>query len=172
MKNKSMLFDLTRASVIGLLAILPSLTTYAATSATINATVTVQNISVSVSDGTVTYGTLATSTTQDTTSSGLNDSQTATNNGNVGADLNIRGQNTTNWTLAGTVGEDQYKHEYCTSDCDSSPVWSALTTNNQTLSSGLAASGTSDFDLKLSTPTTSSSYTQQSVDVVVQASAI
>jgi hypothetical protein len=143
----------------------------AASSATVAATVTVQNVSVSVADGTVAYGTLAVNTAKDTTSTGTDDSQTATNDGNVTADLNIRGQNTVAWTLAGSAGSNQYKHEFCITTCDSSPSWTALTTSNQTLKATTATSGTQTFDLKITTPTSSSSYTQQSVDVIVQASA-
>lgn len=141
----------------------------AASTATVNATVTVQNVSVAVSDGTVTYGTIGTSSNADTTSNGINDSQTAQNDGNVTEDFNIRGQDTANWTLAGSVGSNQYKHDFCTSTCDSSPTWTALTTNYQTLSSDVSASGTQVFDLRLNTPSSSSSFSQQSANVTVQA---
>ncbi len=104
---------------LGLIA--PVLPTSAATTATVTATVTVQNISVSVSDGSVAYGILSTSSTNDTTSGNLDDSQSATNDGNVSVDFNIRGQDTADWTLASSVGADQYKHDFCTTDCDSSP---------------------------------------------------
>lgn len=142
---------------------------WGAETATVSATVTVQNISVSVSDGTVTYGTLGLSATQDTTASGIDDSQTATNDGNVSEDLNIQGQNSTAWTLASTAGSDQYFHKFCTSDCDGTPTWTALTTSYQTLASGVASSGSQVFDLQIGTPSTSTSYTEQSVDVTVQA---
>jgi hypothetical protein len=141
----------------------------AGSTANVTATVTVQNISVSVSDGTITYGTLGLSDTEDTTTAGINDSQTATNDGNITEDLNIKGQNSTAWTLSGSVGANQYKHEFCTTTCDATPVWTALTTSYQTVGSGIAAAGTRVFDLKLSTPSTTASYTQQSVDVIVQA---
>lgn len=154
-----------------LLIILPLFVskTKAADTATVTATVTAQNISVTVSDGTVTYGTLALSATADTTSSGINDSQTAQNNGNILEDLNIKGQNSGSWTLAGTVGADTYFHKWCVSDCDGTPTWNALTTNYQTLASDIASSGTQVFDLQIGTPSSSSSYTSQSVDVTVQA---
>jgi hypothetical protein len=144
---------------------------YSATTATVTATVTVQNISVSVADGIVSYGTLSTSDTQDTTSSGLNDSQTATNNGNIDEDFSIKGQDSSNWTLATSIGSEQYAHKFCTSSCDSSPVWTALTTTNQSLATSVATSGTQEFDLQILTPSSTANYTQQSVDVVVTASA-
>lgn len=145
-------------------------TSRAATTATVTATVTVQNISVTVSDGTVAYGTLSLNTSAGTNGSDL---QTATNNGNVSEALNIKGQNTAAWTLASSAGADQYIHRFCTATCNSAPTnYTALTTNYQTLSSSVAASGTQTFDLYLTTPTSSSSFTQQSVDVIVQATSL
>jgi hypothetical protein len=141
-----------------------------AESATVAATVTAQNISVTVSDGSITYGTLAANTTKSTISTDLNDTQTATNNGNVTATFNIRGQNSANWTLAGTAGVDTYVHQFCTATCGTPPTnFTALTTSNQTLASNVAASGTQTFELRINTPTSSSVTTQQSVDVTVQA---
>ena len=140
----------------------------AQTTGAVTATVTAQNVAVSVSDGTVTYGTISLGETASTSSDGLDDSQTATNDGNVTSDLNIMGQNSANWTLAATVGSDNYVHEFCTSNCDSTPTWTALTTSYQTLATGIAASGNQAFDLKIIVPSTSSNYTQQSVDVTVQ----
>lgn len=142
----------------------------AANTATVAATVTVQNVSVTVADGSVAYGTLGANSSKSTIASDLNDGQTASNNGNVSEDLNIKGQNSGSWTLAGSADVDQYVHRFCTSSCTSPPTgYTALTTNYQTLSSDLAASGTQGFDLQITTPTSSSSYSQQSVDVVVQA---
>jgi len=165
---------LTLFSLSLLIALTIGAGTEAATEGTVTATVTAQNVAVTVSDGTVTYGTIAVSTTEDTTSSGLNDSQTATNDGNVSSDLDIKGQNATGgtgWTLAATIGSDQYVHEFCTTDCDSSPSWTALTTSYQTLASGVAGSGSQVFDLKISLPSSVSDYTQKAVDVMVQISA-
>jgi hypothetical protein len=141
----------------------------AASSATVTATVTVQNISVTVSDGTVAYGTLGTSTSAGTNGT---DTQTATNNGNVTEDLLIKGQNTTAWTLGATSSSDQYIHRFCSSSCASPPTsYTALTTSNQTLAASKAASATQTFDLYITTPSSSSSFTQQSVDVIVTATA-
>jgi len=156
-------------TIAGFILATSSFFVWAADTGSVTATVTVQNISVSVSDGTVTYGTLANNALADTTSNGLNDSQTATNNGNVTENLNIKGQNGANWTLAGANGSDAYRHRFCTSNCDSSPTWTALTTNYQTLATGVTTSGNQVFDLEIQTPNPSTVYTQQSVDVTVQA---
>lgn len=140
---------------------------------TVAATVTAQNISVSISTGTVTYGTLAANTSKSTIATDLNDTQTATNNGNVAEDFTIKGQNSTNWTLSGTAGVDTYVHQFCVSSCTTPPTnFTALTTSNQALGAGnVAASGTQNFDLRITTPTSSSVTTQQSVDVTVTATA-
>ncbi len=141
----------------------------AADEATVTATVTVQNISVSVSDGTVPYGTLGLDSTENTCD--LPDTQTATNDGNVTEDFNIRGQNSTDgWTLAATAGSDQYVHNFfASSDSCGDGTGTALTTSSTELTSGVAVDGTYDFDLEVNTPTSTSSYDEQSIDVTVQA---
>lgn len=143
----------------------------AATTATVNATVTAELISVSVSSGTVAYGTVPLSGTKDTTASGLNDTQTATNNGNVAEDFNIESSNATGgtaWTLSGTaIGSDQYMHKFST---NSGSSWTAMTTGYGTLATNIAAtSGTQNFDLEILTPSSSSDYQQKSITVTVQA---
>lgn len=142
----------------------------AAQTGEVTATVTPQSISVSVTDGSIAYGTVALSSAADTTSNGVNDSQTATNDGNVTETLNIKDSGSTAaWTIAATVGANQYKHEFCTATCDTTPSWTALTGNYQTLAASVSSSGTQVFDLKLNTPTSTSSYVQQSLTVTVQA---
>ncbi|MCL4384224.1 hypothetical protein M1116_02130 [Patescibacteria group bacterium] len=147
--------------------------TQSATEASVAATVTAQNISVGVSDATITYGVMGVGTSKDTTNRGgmLNDSQVLTNDGNITENINIRGQNSANWTLAvgSTAGSDIYTHKWCTSNCDSAPTWNTIITTNGTLQTSVGVGGTLWFDLQLGTPTSSSNYTQQSVDVTIQA---
>lgn len=139
----------------------------AASTAAVTATVTVQNISVSVTDGTVAFGTLASNSSAGTNAT---DTQTATNNGNITENLNIKGQNSANWTLAATAGSDQYVLKFCTATCTTPPTnYTALTTNYQTLATSMATSGTQTFDLYITTPNPSTVFSQQSVDVTVQA---
>ena len=152
--------------------------TTAAATATVAATVTPQNISVSVTDGSVAYGTLAISTTKDTTSGGLNDSQTATNDGNIAEDFNISSTDATGgntWTLAGSIGADQFKHSYCNTGsgspdpCDTGATWSAMSTSYTQIANSVAAAGNSKFDLQISTPSSVTDYVQKSITVTVQA---
>jgi hypothetical protein len=157
-------------SLIVLAAFLGAISIQAAETGNVTATVTAQNISVAVTDGSVSYGVISVSDTQDTTTGGVNDSQTATNDGNITEDFNVRGFDTTGWTLGASAGSEIYTHKFCTSNCDSSPTWTALTTSYQTLASGVVAtSGTQVFDLQIGTPTSTSVYTQQTATVTVQA---
>ncbi len=94
--------------ILFVLGFVAGISVKAADTASVTATVTAQNISVTVTDGTVAYGTISLSSSKDTTTSGTNDSQTATNNGNVTENFNIKGQDSANWTLAATAGPDQY----------------------------------------------------------------
>lgn len=129
--------------------------------ASVTATVTVQNISVAVSDGSITYGTLAVGTSKSTAD--IPDMQIATNDGNVAEDINVKGSNSANWTLASTTGANQYTHKL------SIGTTSALTTNYSTLITNLGVGITKQFNLILFTPSSSTNYTSQSVDVTVQA---
>ena len=156
-------------AILGLVGMVVGIAVQGAETASVAATATVQNISVSVSDGTVAYGTLAINTTKSTLVGELSDLQTATNDGNVNENFNIRGQNSVNWTLSASAGANQYVHKFSS---DSGIIWTALTTPSyQTLASGKAPSGTQTFDLQITTQTSSTNYTQQSVDVTVQATA-
>lgn len=141
---------------------------FAASTSTVAATVTVKNISVSVSDGTIAYGTLGQNATSTAT---LADVQTATNNGTVVETFNIKGSNSANWTLAAAAGSDQYVHKFCTSTCGTPPTNydTALTTDYATLKTNVAVNGTTTIDLMINTPNPSTIFTVQSVDVIVQA---
>lgn len=174
MKKIDRWFRLAAALVVSAVPLVVGGRAFAATTGTVAATVTPQNISVSVSDGTVAYGTLDLSDSQDTTTGGVNDSQTATNDGNVNEDFNITSTHATGgtqWSLAATIGANQYKHSFCTATCDSSPTWTAITTagSYQALAGTVTPSGTSVFDLMIETPSSTSDYVQKSITVTVQA---
>jgi len=177
---KSLIATICILSLVGMVV---GVAVKAADTGTVTATVTVQSISVSVSDGTVAYGILVVSTSKDTTSvasGGLDDTQVATNNGNVNETLNISGQNSTpgTWALSGAAGSEAYVHAFCKAGtgapdpCDAAPVYTALTTTYQTLATPVAPLGTQRFDLKITTPTATASFVQQSVNVTIQAVAI
>ena len=128
-------------------------------------TVSTAIISVTItSSGTISYGTLAAGISSSTVPAYT---QTAKNDGTGSEAFNIKGQNTAcPWTLASTVGTNQYVQEFSTNGGTS---WTALTTNYQTFATGIAANGTQNFDLRLTVPSSTTCFNQQSVDVTVQA---
>ena len=123
---------------------------------------------MTVSDGSVSYGVMSLNAEADTTSGGLNDSQTVTNTGNVNEDFNVVGANSADWTLASTAGSEQYVHNF---SANGGSAWTPLTLLNQTLASSKAPSATQALDLKIHTPTATTHFGSQSANVTVQATA-
>lgn len=140
----------------------------AADTAAVTATVTVANISVTVTDGSITYGTLGLNAATSTCGLSPQDSQTVTNNGNVAETFNVMGSTSTNWTLGATAASETYVHKFSSSTCP----WTsgtALTLSYQTLATNIASSGTATLNLQVNTPTATTYFTQQSFSVTVQA---
>ncbi len=135
----------------------------------VTATVTPANIALSVDPGTVTYGYVSLNSSANTTASGVNQTQTINNDGNVDLDFDITGTNSDDWTIGLTQGADIYKHEFCVTDCDSSPTWTAFTTSYVSVATDVESEGSQDFDLRITLPTTTTSYDQQNVNVTVRA---
>ena len=154
--------------ILGIVGIIAATSVKAADTATVAATVTVQNISVSVSDGSINYGVLALSSTKSTCD--LSDTQILTNDGNVPEIFNIKGNDSANWTLGATAGANVYVHKFSANACPwATGTGTALTTNYQTLASAVPAGGASNLNLQINTPTSSTSFAPQSVDVTILA---
>ena len=140
----------------------------AADNASVTASVTALNLQVSVASGSVTYGIMGLSSTKSTIASDLNSKQTATNDGNGPETIKIAGTDSAGWTL-GAVGSNTYSHKFCVetgSVCNSPPTsYTSLTTSNQTLKASVAALGTVEFQLQLGTPSSSTAWDSQSVNV-------
>lgn len=142
---------------------------------TVAATVTAVIYSVSLDNGDgIAFGTVAQSSDEDTTTAGVNDSTTATNDGSVAAKFNIKSTNSTGgagWTLGSDPGSETFGLNFCTSNCDSSPVWSSvgLHPSYATLAASVNASSTQVFDLQIETPTSTTVTAEQSITVTVQA---
>ncbi len=167
--RESKIFVVGILNLLILTALLVSQQAIGASTSTVAATVTVQNIAVSVAPGSIVYGTLASNTTADTNPTYT---QTVTNDGNIAEDFFIKGQNTANWTLGATTASDQYIHKFCITTCATPPTnYTALTTSNTLLAGSVAASGTQTFDLEITTPNPSTVFVQQSVDVIITAAA-
>jgi len=152
--------------ILGLVGMVVGVAVKGAETAGVAATVTAQNISVAVADGIVEYGTLPVNTTKSTLVNELHDLQTATNNGNVTEKFNIKGQNSANWLLKATAGSNEYVHKFSK---NSGGLWTALTIDYQELATGIAKDGTQTFDLQITTPTATTYFTEQLVNVTVQA---
>ena len=162
-----------------------------ATTAAVSATVRLQNIQVVVTPGTVNYGVLGLASSMDTVATSgsghlyptATSTQTAINNGNISEDLAIIGQSGTTasstcttvgspylWRISSTsTGIDAFTHQFSTSTTGIN--WNFIGGGGYTpLKSALGASSTQSFDLKINTPTASTCYDPQSVNVTVQAS--
>lgn len=149
-------------------------TAKAATTGTVAATVTAVIYSVSLDNGDgIAFGSVAQSSTQDTTTAGVDDSTTATNNGSVSEKLSIRAADSTDWTLGAAAGDETYTMQFCTSDCDGAPSWSdvGISPSYATLAASVAATGTQAFDLQVGTPTTTVATGEQSITVTILAEA-
>ncbi len=154
---------------LGLVGLVMHLGVNAADTQTVNASVSIQQISVSVTDAGIDYGILAVGSTMTTFALVPVDTQTATNDGNVSIDLSIQGQDSADWTLATTTGTDQYVHQIST---DSGVGWTNVESGTYTdFATGVGTSSTEEFGLNLHMPSGTTATETQSVDVSVQASA-
>jgi hypothetical protein len=163
-------------SIFTILALSGFIFVNAATEDTINATVTFQQIAITASDGTISYGTLAASASQDTVT--LTDTQTITNTGNVAEDFDVKGLDPTtggsctHWTMSAddSPGANEYAHEWSITG-GSGDDWNVFTSTYEEFASNKAEDATAPLDLKITMPTTSDCMDAQNVDVTVLASA-
>lgn len=140
-----------------------------ADTAAVTATVTPQSISVSVSDGSIAFGTVALGGSQDTIT--LVDTQTFTNTGNINEDFNIKTTTatggTTPWTVSTTTpGADSFVLSY--SD-DVGVSWTPIETDYTLAGSNIDPSGTGVIDFKIDMPTSSTDSVEKSITITVQA---
>ncbi|MFA6428870.1 MAG: hypothetical protein WCV84_00010 [Patescibacteria group bacterium] len=138
----------------------------AADTQAITATVGASSVSVTVTtDGAVAYGNIPLSGS--TTTIALSETQTIQNNGSDDEAFNIIGTDSLNWTLEAAVGADQYTHEFSTT---TGSLWTFMAQDAYTsMDHRVASSGTSALDMRISVPSTSSSYDPQTVSVTIQA---
>lgn len=121
--------------------------------------------------GTVSYGYIAANTSKDTTASGVNATQTVQNSSTIAEDFNIKTSDAiggTQWTLGASSGSNTYVHEFST---NSGSNWTKFTTADayQSLATNIATNGTKNFDLRITTPTSSSDLTQKTITITIQA---
>jgi hypothetical protein len=147
-------------SVLDTYSVIPQITTAAP----------VYSISIT-SGGTVSYGFVGIGNATSTVGTGF--AQTAQNDGNVVEKLNVKSGdavNGTGWTLASSIGTDQFKHEFSTTTGSRWDVMPDSSTYATAIPS-VAVSGTVSFDFRLTAPSASTDYQQKSITVTVQAAA-
>lgn len=128
----------------------------------VTASVTVQNVSVTISPSTVDYGTLSFEATQ-RSGTAASPFFTATNNGNVDEDFNVRGTDATftggSWTIQAAAPTcpsqtNLFQHSVIgvTSGADDGEILMTDETSGTDLATGLGANGTKDFNSKIYLP--------------------
>lgn len=169
---------LASISILALLAL--AFPVGALNEASVTATVTAKNISVSVGPTSVAYGPLALSATNASRTTASSSTITATNDGNVTENFDIRGSDATgstvNWTLnsspatTGTVGTNQYVHRFDEGATFTDGEAAALdSVAYKDLKNGIATSGTAQFVLQMNMPTSTTDFSQHSTTVTVLA---
>ena len=134
----------------------------AADTDSIAVTVTLQNITVSVSPGTWAIGTIVAGAVV------TEDPCTATNDGNVAEDLTIAVSNSAAWTAGAAAAANVFAMDVGASG---GPYNTNIPTIGVSLTSGLAAGNPYSFGLEFNSPTSSTDYTEQAITVTVAASA-
>lgn len=134
---------------------------------TTSACAAVYSISITPA-GTIEYGFVELNTSTTTLSTSF--TKTATNDGDATEKLNVKSSDATGgtgWTLASTVGTNQYKHEFSTT---TGSRWDVMpdSATYVTASPSVAVSGTVGFDFRLTVPS-SSDYQTKSITITVQA---
>lgn len=124
-------------------------------------------VSVTITtDGTIAYGTLNSSQTKSTIE--LSDTQTAQNDGNVAEDFNIKTDSPVGWSLGASPLTDTFVHEFST---NSGSNWTKFVTagSYQNLATNVAVDATQNFDLRFTAPNPSTSATQKTITITIQA---
>ncbi len=168
-KEKKRFISPTAAIVTIAIIIVASLwqTTTTAQTATVAATVTATNLAVSVSDGSIAFGSVALNTATTTVAHG--ETQTVTNDGST-AVLNVKSGNATGgttWTLGTSPGSNIFKLEVSTTSGSTYMTFQA--TDTYLTASSTAVSLTSGaVDFRFTTPTVSTDFVQKSLTITLQ----
>jgi hypothetical protein len=153
----------------------------------VDCTVTVGTIGVTVSDGDVDYGTLPLNTVKNTAkydadynTDGMStpQTQTITTSGGVAVDVSIQSSDASGssvaWTLAGTTGDNQFTHAYYVSDSayaggitgvPTFTQWSAADTDVEVASN--VTDVTKYLELQLGMPITADDMGEHTIGVTV-----
>lgn len=137
----------------------------------ITATISPTLVSLTIDISTVDYGAVPLGTID---RAPLSDPKVSViHNGNVNEDFKIRGSNAVSnitWTLAVTPGSNQYVHKYGMAIPPAIPdSFTPMTVSNGDFATDLAPSESRNLKLRISTPTSTSSYSQLTTSVYLTA---
>lgn len=141
--------------------------TIAASTAAVSATVTATNLAVSVTDGSIAFGSVGLNTATTTVAHG--ETQTVSNDGS-NAVINVKSGNATNgtaWVLGTSPGSDIFKLEVSTTTGSTYMTFQATDTY-LTASSSSVSLTTGPLDFRFTTPTVSTDFVQKSLTITVQ----
>ncbi|MEK7609682.1 MAG: hypothetical protein AAB470_00995 [Patescibacteria group bacterium] len=153
--------------VIASIVILTGPVARAASTATVAATVTATNLAVSITDGSIAFGSVALNTA--TTTVGNGETQTVSNDGS-NAVINVKSGNATGgttWTLGTSPGSNIFKLEVSTTTGSTYMTFQATDTY-LTASSSSASLTTGPLNFRFTTPTVSTDFVQKSLTITVQ----
>jgi hypothetical protein len=170
---------------LALIAAVPATSAYAAETADISVTVTIQNLSLALSSNTWAIGTVtAGSITQMTEAEDI----TVTNDGNVNEDFTLMLTNPAAWTAGATAGADAYVLSGIMCGAADAPAGGdfggddVMTTTTQTATAaifgyaggsadgvGVTPGSSVDLWIEFSAPTSSTNFTEQTITVTVGA---
>jgi len=134
----------------------------------VSATVSATNLAVSVTDGTIAFGSVALGVAT-STAGGTGQTQTVTNDGSDAA-LNVKSGNATNgttWTLGTSPGSDVFKLEVSTTT-GSTYVTFQATDTYLTASTTFDSLTSGPLDFRFTTPTVSTDFVEKSLTITVQ----
>ncbi|MBM3120352.1 MAG: hypothetical protein FJ006_12565 [Chloroflexi bacterium] len=127
-------------------------------------------VSLTVTDGAINYGKLPVGGTQDTTESGVNNTQTVTNTSTVMVDFYIVSSDAigeqVNWTLATVAGAEQYTHAFST---NGGATWTSLRSaiNVRRLALNVDVDEERSFDLRIGMPTATADLGSHTITVYI-----
>jgi hypothetical protein len=133
---------------------------------TVNATVSLKMIALTVSEDELEYGVLAVGESE---KAPVPDKVTIKNTGNVNEDFMIKGASSLpdGWTLtSNTPGTDTYRHKF---SAQSTGTFTPLTISNALLTDHVAPQGEGDVFFRLDMPQVSTSSDEQTLPVIITA---
>jgi hypothetical protein len=159
-------------AIVALMGLLLPAAVFAADTSAVTCTVSAVMVSVSVSPGSIAYGTVNVGGTADTKT--LGHTLTATNNGSAAENFQISSSDATRtsgttWMLAATASADHFTHKVSTDNGVSWPIVMQPAGTYFTFASSIASGSGQSFDLQIGMPTSTADYLEHTITVTVMA---